>query len=168
MGFYQPAQIVGDARKHGVEALPVDINYSMWDHILIPANETACEKNSDSEKRGMSKDGLPPGPAQAGGMGFALRLGFRQVKGIREGDMQLLISARTKPFTGIHELRHIGLTDAALEKLADADAFRSIGLDRRQALWQVSVKDTPVCIFAGQASPEERFSGKNETAKKQA
>jgi len=71
----------------------------------------------------------------------ALRLGFRQVKGLREEDMQVLISARNKMFSKVNELRDTGLSETVLEKLADADAFRSIGLDRRQALWEVSTKD---------------------------
>ncbi|MGZ3847390.1 MAG: OB-fold nucleic acid binding domain-containing protein, partial [Flavisolibacter sp.] len=84
------------------------------------------------------------------------RLGFRQVRGLREEDVQLLVSNRTKKYSNIHELRNIGLTDTALERLADADAFNSIGLDRRQALWQVSTKDTPKMIFSGQASADEK------------
>ena len=128
MGFYQPAQIIIDAKNHGVEIKPVDINYSYWDHLLEEKIEKYC----------------------------VLRLGFRQVKGIREEDLKLLIAQRKKTYTGIHELRSIGLTDAALEKLADADAFRSIGLDRRETLWQVSAKDTPVGIFSGQVSADEK------------
>src|SRR5215203_50998 len=128
MGFYQPAQIIIDAKNHGVQIKPVDINYSDWDHLL----EEKTEKY------------------------YVLRLGFRQVKGIREEDLKLLIAQRKKTYTGIHELRSIGLTDAALEKLADADAFRSIGLDRREALWQVSAKDTPVALFSGQVSADEK------------
>jgi error-prone DNA polymerase len=85
-----------------------------------------------------------------------LRLGFRQIKGIREEDVQLLIANRVKAYTCIHQLRNIGLTDTTLEKLAEADAFRSIGLDRREALWKVSTTDTPVSMFKGQASPEEK------------
>ena len=53
-------------------------------------------------------------------------------------------------------LRDTGLPEAALEKLADADAFRSIGLDRRQALWEVSTKDRPVALFAGQPSEDAK------------
>jgi len=130
MGFYQPAQIVIDAKKHGVKVRPVDINESNWDNRL-------------EEKAGNY---------------HALRLGFRQVKGIREEDMQLLIAKRENRYTGIHELRSIGLSDAALERLADADAFRSIGLDRRAALWQVSTKDTSQFMFAGTAEKEEKVS----------
>lgn len=113
MGFYQPAQIIIDAQKHGVEVRPVDINHSNWDNQL-------------EEKTGKY---------------FAIRLGFRQVKGLRAQDMELLVNGRKSSFRAIHELRELGLSEAALEKLADADAFRSIGLDRRNAFWQVSTKD---------------------------
>jgi error-prone DNA polymerase len=84
----------------------------------------------------------------------ALRLGFRQVKGLRQEDMQLLVSHRKKNYTSINELRDIEMPEAALEKLADADAFRSIGLDRREALWEVSTKDRPVAIFNGQIAAD--------------
>ena len=123
MGFYQPAQIIIDAQKHGVDVRPVDINHSHWDNLL-------------EEKSG-----------QHG----VLRLGFRQVKGLREEDMQLLIEKRKTGYTSIHELRETGLPEAALEKLADADAFRSIDHDRRKALWEVSTKDQPMALFSGQS-----------------
>ncbi len=151
MGFYQPAQIVIDARKHGVEVRPVDINYSDWDNKL----ETPSPKNSDSASL-LLQEKVPEGRMRREGRGEALRLGFRQVKGIREDDVTLLISARENMYTHLNQLRDIGLSDAALEKLADADAFRSIGLDRRQALWQVSTKDTPKAMFTGQPSPDEK------------
>ena len=125
MGFYQPAQIVIDARKHGVEVRPVDVNYSYWDNLL--------------EERGDPY--------------WAMRLGFRQVKGLKEEDMQALVAARQSPFTNIHSLMDAGITQAALERLADADAFRSLGLDRRQALWEVAaLGDRPVGMFEGQES----------------
>ena len=132
MGFYQPAQIVIDARKHGVEVRPVDINYSFWDNILEGQTGTYCP----------------------------LRLGFRQIKGLSEEDMQLLVVARTAFFTDIHTLRDAGISQEALEKLADADAFRSIGLDRRQALWQVSaLNDRPTGIYKGQQSENNLEQG---------
>lgn len=125
MGFYQPAQIVIDAQKHGVEVRPVDINFSYWDNVLEESADKSCP----------------------------LRLGFRQVKGLNEGDMQLLVAARQAPFTNIHFLLDAGVSLASLEKLADADSFRSIGLDRRQALWEVSaLADRPIGIFSGQPS----------------
>lgn len=122
MGFYQPAQIVIDAKKHGVEVRPVDINYSNWDNLLEEKSGNYC----------------------------ALRLGFRQVKGLREDDITILIANRVKMYSSINQLRDTSLSDAVLERLADADAFRSIGLDRRQALWEVSTKDRPFALFEGQ------------------
>lgn len=71
--------------------------------------------------------------------------------------MQLLLAARTKPFEDIFSVCNIGLSDAALERLADADAFRSVGLDRRQASWHISVKDKPAALFAN-----HREENKNE------
>jgi error-prone DNA polymerase len=125
MGFYQPAQIVIDARKHAVDVRPVDINYSDWDNIL-------------EEKSGKY---------------FALRLGFRQVKGLQAEDVHSLVAARQKAFRNIHSLLDAGMSMGGLEKLADADAFRSIGLDRRQALWEVSsLSDIPMGMFEGQPS----------------
>jgi error-prone DNA polymerase len=121
MGFYQPAQIVIDAQKHGVVVRPVDINFSQWDNTL-----------EDQE-----------------GKYRTLRLGFRQIKGMREEDAETLIRGRKQAYTCVHDLREAGLTDAALERLADADAFTSIGLDRRQALWEVSAKEKPATLFNG-------------------
>jgi error-prone DNA polymerase len=121
MGFYQPAQIVIDAQNHGVEVREVDINHSDWDNTL--------EK---SENRY-----------------HALRLGFRQVKGLRQNDIDILTSKRTHRYNSVDDLRKAGVPENALEKLADADAFRSIGLDRRQALWEVSTKDRNIVMFEG-------------------
>ncbi len=134
MGFYQPAQIIIDARKHGVEVQPVDINHSVWDNNL--------------EEKTPSLSG-----ERAGGEAV-LRLGFRQVKGLRQEDIDILVTARKKMYSSINDLRDIALPEAALEKLADADAFRSIGLDRRQALWEVSTKDRPYAMFAGQPAAD--------------
>lgn len=123
MGFYQPAQLVIDAQKHGVKVRPIDINHSDWDNTLEEKSDKYC----------------------------FLRLGFRQIKGIREEEIQLLIKGRKKRYTAIHELRKIGISDATLERLADADAFRSIGKDRRKAMWEVTVKDRPTAIFGAPA-----------------
>jgi len=125
MGFYQPAQIVIDARKHGVEVRSVDVNRSQWDHTL---------------------------EGRFGQRLHALRLGFRQVKGLREDDMQVLIDARpAEGYTEVTALVDAGVPLAAMERLADADAFRSLELDRRQALWAVSaLADRPMALFEGQ------------------
>lgn len=128
MGFYQPAQIVIDARKHGVEVRAVDINYSSWDHLL-------------EEKSGKY---------------YAIRLGFRQVNGLRAEDMAILLAKRDAFFKDIPSLRSAGVSIAALERLADADAFRSIGLDRRKALWEVrALEDMPTGMFEGQPSESD-------------
>jgi len=125
MGFYQPAQIVIDAQKHSVDVREVDINYSLWDNLL-------------EEKKGKY---------------YAMRLGFRQIKGIREEEMELLIAGCADGYKSITALRDAGVSIAALERLADSDAFRSLGLDRRKALWEVSaLQDMPVEMFKGQPS----------------
>ncbi|MBD3629999.1 error-prone DNA polymerase [Cyclobacterium sp.] len=131
MGFYRPAQIVNDARKHGVEVRPVDVNRSCWDHVF-------------EEKSGQY---------------LSIRLGFRQVKGLHEADMQLLVEQRKKPYVHITDLINAGVPKAALERLADADAFRSLGLDRRQALWDVlALQGRPIGVFTGQVqeTPTEK------------
>jgi len=122
MGFYAPAQIVGDARNHGVAVRAVDINASSWDNRLEPFEG-----------------------------GFALRLGFRQVEGVRQDWAQALVDARAEGrFTSVEALaRRAGLPRRALHILADADAFRSIGLDRRAALWDVRrTPDGELPLFA--------------------
>ncbi len=123
MGFYQPAQIVTDARKHGVAVRPVDVNYSYWDNIL-------------EEQAGRYR---------------ALRLGFRQVKGLSAADVQLLTDGRKQQYTTVAALKDVGIDVKVLERLADGDAFRSMGLDRRQALWQVAaMNDIATGIYTGQ------------------
>ncbi len=130
MGFYQPAQLVIDARKHGVNVRPVDINHSLWDNTLEEKSGNYC----------------------------ALRLGFRQVNELRVEDIQVLVTKRGKGYDSVNALRGTGLSQAALEKLADADAFRSVGLDRRQALWEVSTKDRPEAMYEGQVVQEAAAS----------
>jgi error-prone DNA polymerase len=125
MGFYQPAQIVQDARNHGVQVLPVDVNSSEWDNTL----------------------------EQKGGKWLSVRLGFRQIKGLREEEMLILVAMRDDGYTHIDQLRAAGVPETALERLADADAFRSMGADRRMALWEVSaLSDRPIGLFDGQVS----------------
>jgi len=128
MGFYQPAQIVIDAKKHGVTVLPADVNFSDWDNLLEKGN----------------------------GKYYDIRLGFRQITGLRAEDMQLLVKHRIKPYQYLHELYDAGVSMAALERLADADAFRSLGLDRRRALWEISaLHHRPDGMFKGQVIRDE-------------
>lgn len=129
MGFYQPAQIVIDAEKHGVVMRPVDINHSMWDNTLEEKEGEYC----------------------------ALRLGFRQVKGLSQDDMEVLIAKRNSGYKSISQLSDAGVLQVAIEKLTDADAFRSLDLDRRQALWEVPVlNDMPIGLFRGQPSESSK------------
>ncbi len=127
MGFYAPAQIVRDARDHGVAVRPVDANHSDWDCTLEPAAGSANN--------------------------VALRLGFRQVKGFREADAERLTATRAagnaRPFADPADLwRRAGLVPAALERLARADAMGSMGLSRRPAMWQVApLGPAPLPLF---------------------
>ena len=108
MGFYAPAQLVRDARDHGVEVRPVSVNHSAWDCTLEPR-----------------ADG-----------GLALRLGFRQIKGLREDDALWIVAARGKGYPDVESVwRRAGVKPDALERLAEADAFTPLGLSRRDALW---------------------------------
>ena len=123
MGFYAPAQIVRDAREHGVEVRSVDVNSSQWDNTL--------------EER---EDGT-----------LALRLGFRQVDGFHEDWAGALVALRGAGYDSVETLwRRARLPHRALKLAADADGFRSLGLDRRAALWAVRrlPDDSPLPLFA--------------------
>jgi len=123
MGFYAPAQIVRDAREHGVEVRPVDVEHSDWD----------CTLESD-------EDGAP-----------TLRLGFRQISGFGQSCADALVEARGAGFGDFDALvRRSGLTPSQLQRLAEADAFRSMSLDRRAALWKARgvAKAAPAPLLA--------------------
>ncbi|MCU0830367.1 MAG: error-prone DNA polymerase [Rhizobiaceae bacterium] len=133
MGFYAPAQIVRDAAEHGVEIRPVDVNHSAYDNTL--------ERRADGT--------------------LALRLGFRQIDGMAEAVARRLVARRAdephRRFTTIETLSTRGGVPAGmLRRLADADAFRSIGLDRREALWAVRrlPDDDALPLFAAARAPE--------------
>ncbi|MBV9331465.1 MAG: error-prone DNA polymerase [Alphaproteobacteria bacterium] len=112
MGFYAPAEIVRDAREHGVEVRPPDINFSEWDNTL---------------------EALPQGQS-----GRALRLGFRQIDSLGEIAATAILAARGEGYLSVEDFAgRTGLRRRALIILAEADAFGSIGLARREALWKV-------------------------------
>ena len=111
MGFYAPAQIVRDAREHGVDVRPIDVNHSHWDSIMEPG----------------------------GSGGLSLRLGLRQIDGFRQDWARALAAARAEEgvFGSLEMLaRRAALPSAGLRLLADADAFGSLGLPRREAIWE--------------------------------
>ena len=123
MGFYAPAQIVRCARDHGVEIRPVDVNHSRWDCTLEPGT----------------------------GRWMAVRLGLRMAKGLAEAHAAALVLARGEhPYEVIEELwRRARVPVAALERLAEADAYGSMRQDRRGAIWAIrALSDTPLPLFA--------------------
>ncbi|MGB7334728.1 MAG: error-prone DNA polymerase [Salaquimonas sp.] len=135
MGFYSPAQLVRDAREHGVQIKPPDINFADYNCTLEP--QIFNSKHLHRKHFEMATDIKST---------HAVRLGFRQIKGLGKGDAELIMQYRFENGAkGYHSVRQLwlktGLSRAAMEKLAEADAFRSIGLDRRNALWQVRALD---------------------------
>jgi error-prone DNA polymerase len=153
MGFYAPAQLVRDAQEHGVEVRGVDVNVSEWDNSTELSSPSTCDEEVAGAKRltegpATLLGGLRPPPLHhpSGGppphrksMGrMCLRLGLRQIDGFRENWAEAIKSARADgPFASIEDLaRRASLPPAALRKLADADAFGSLGKGRRDALWE--------------------------------
>ena len=138
MGFYAPAQIVRDAREHGVPIRPVCINASQWDCTLEARDDEAGDDEAGDDEAG-------------DGRYLALRLGLRMVRGLSEADATRLVEARAAQghFHSIEILqRRTSLLCDALEQLAASDAFQGIGLSRRAALWRVRGLDfSPLPLF---------------------
>jgi error-prone DNA polymerase len=137
MGFYAPAQIVRDAREHGVEVREVDVNRSDWDCTLespLPLQGEREEPRS-GEGRGVKSPPLPsPLPRKGEREPPLLRPGLRQIEGLHRDAADRLIARR--PYALVEELQSRGQVPVhAIQRLAEADAFRSMGLDRRAALW---------------------------------
>lgn len=129
MGFYAPAQIVRDAREHGVEVRPVCINASFGENTLEPD----------------------------GHGGFALRLGFRQIKSLSEEDTGWLTAARGNGYRSVRDVwRRAGLAPGVVARLAEADVFAVLGLPRREALWEAKAlaPGAPLPLFAGDIDGE--------------
>lgn len=138
MGFYAPAQIVRDAKEHGVEVREVDVNCSDWDCTLEPPLPLA----------GGAGGGPTPSPA--------LRLGLRQVEGLHRDAADKVVAGR--PYSDVEELRsRAGVPVHAIQRLAAADAFRSMKLDRRAALWDSkALKQAPdLPLFAAALARDE-------------
>ena len=175
MGFYSPAQIVRDARDHGVEIRPACINESRWDTMvedLVPpcakrgegnhakhGGGVAAVESADRKKTPNLTASTPPPPSgwfpspSSTGRNklFPLRLGLRMIRGLSNAHAAQILAARSeRPFVSIEDVwRRSTVPPAELEKLADADAFRSLGVDRRQALWQVrGLGEAPLPLFA--------------------
>lgn len=147
MGFYAPAQIVGDAQKNGVTAREIDVSFSCSDNTLEELVGDYC----------------------------ALRLGFRQIDGLKYADpddkdadgkqkeaedwgRRIVDARQRRPFTSLEDFaRDTALPKRALILLADADAFRSLGVDRREALWTVRrlPDDVPLPLFEAAIAREQ-------------
>jgi error-prone DNA polymerase len=176
MGFYAPAQLVADARKHGVEVRPVDVNESDWDCTLepvgpsrssadVPVNEIADEASSTEN---MSTDNISTGslPARSACVGpaaatkmltappprsFAVRLGWRMLAGLPRAAADTIVRCRQqRRFVSSDEFAmRTGFHTAILSKLAAADAFRSLGSSRRPALWSALGRKESSPLFDG-------------------
>jgi DNA-directed DNA polymerase III PolC len=133
MGFYAPAQIVRDAREHGVRVLPPCINASDWDNRM----------------EWLDRPGAAPE--------LALRLGFRQVKGIAEEEARWIVAARGNGYLTVEDVwRRAGIGPSTLARLAEADAFAGLGLGRREALWaaEALAPGPELPLFAGDLEGE--------------
>ncbi len=132
MGFYAPAQLVQDARRHGVEVRPVDVLASDWDCTLEPAASSAPEGKDGDEH---------PQPA--------LRLGLRMIHGLSRAGADRLIQARTAaPLRSVEDLAtRAGLDRRDLKALAAAGALASLAGHRREAYWAVAGIETPLPLF---------------------
>ena len=125
MGFYAPAQLVADARKHGVTVLPVDVNFSEWDCTL----EAVAQQRTKAAP--------------------ALRLGFRMMSGFLAEHAEQIVKQRgTRPYVSLDEFaERTGLSNSVLTRLSRADAFASLRLGRRIALWQSLPDHTPTPLL---------------------
>jgi error-prone DNA polymerase len=190
MGFYAPAQLVRDARSHGVEVCAPDVNLSDWDSVLegkgasndggeqsLPpplwgrgrgGGADSADDSVGAERSTTSAPHPPtPSPPRGGGgassprgNALAVRLGLRLIKGLNEAEAAKIVAARAAdgPFTDPEDLlRRARIRRETLARLAEADAFRSAGQDRRQALWAakaVAGPPTPLFAAAGEAGAE--------------
>ncbi|MGB8244073.1 MAG: OB-fold nucleic acid binding domain-containing protein, partial [Pseudolabrys sp.] len=164
MGFYAPAQIVRDAREHGVEVRPPDINHSCWDSTLEPGPR-AAERLHELHRE--MRDDIHTM--------HAVRLGLREIKGLSEEDGKLIVERRmrssssdeSKISIAYDSMRDVwlrtGFSLRVLERLADADAFGSLGLTRREALWaakalgRVGDRDDDLPLFTSRGGAPARI-----------
>ena len=127
MGFYAPAQIVRDVIEHGVEVRPVDINQSDYLNLLeksTPASPRLWKRHAEMQDDIHST--------------HAIRLGLIRITGLKEDHAHIIIARRGTGYRSVRDLwLRTGLPVSTLERLAEADAFGSLGLSRRDALWAI-------------------------------
>ncbi len=168
MGFYAPAQLIYDVRSHGVEVYPVDVNHSEWDctltnplpsPLVLKGRGTGGEGLRNPSPNGDDSAAIPnpltpdPSPPSTGarGAGPAIRLGFRLIRGFSQTQVERLMAARVEsPFRSVADVaRRSDVSRALLTRLAAADGFASLGLDRRSALWKILDTGEDLPLFAG-------------------
>jgi error-prone DNA polymerase len=186
MGFYAPAQLIRDAREHGVEVRPADVNASEWDHTLeklakppsplpsprgereqaaasLLSGDDASGVPSPQRGEGQGEGGLPPGNRHA------LRLGLRLIAGFGEKDAARLTQARRQggPFRTPEDLmRRAKLNPATMRTLARADAFGSLDLERRETLWDVAGLEADLLPLMEQPSSRGGVSRRGDPEQK--
>ena len=145
MGFYAPAQLVGDARRHGVDVRPPDATISEWDCTLENAgqrciSEEGQDQSTNNLRKYISDPHFP-----------ALRLGLRLVRGLTETGAARIVEARgARPFSGVSDLAHRARLDQRdLAALADADALASLAGHRHAAVWDVAGVERLPPLLAG-------------------
>lgn len=131
MGFYAPSQLISDARRHGVEVYPIDVNASDWDCTLEPTG-------------------------QRGKLAWAIRLGWRMLKGFSSATAATIIRCRrASRFTSYDDFTlRTQLSPAILALLSDADAFRSLSESRRTAFWKSLPAQAPTELYDDHNNPE--------------
>ncbi len=198
MGFYAPAQIVRDAREHGVEVRPPDVNFSDWDSTLEAGPRAAAQVGySRLGQLTMPISGKPEierlhelhrDMREDVRATHAIRLGLREIKGLSAEDARLIVARRflssppserrrehsvhgerEAPYNSVRDVwLRTGLPPRVLERLADADAFNSLGLSRRDALWaakalgRVGDRDDDLPLFAASSSFSVSSPGRRE------
>ena len=149
MGFYAPAQLIADAKKHGVTVLPPDVNASDWDCTL----ETESLGPGNQGQRGKSASHSPPSTLNAHPI---LRLGLRMISGLPLAAAQQIERVRQLgQFRSVDDFQlRTGLGRGVCQRLARADAFASLGIARRQALWQALPDHETGSLFQAQTNEE--------------
>jgi error-prone DNA polymerase len=149
MGFYAPAQLVRNAREHGVEVRPVDVNRSQWESGLEEMQNAECRMLNEGEQDSsfciLHSD-------------FCISLGFHMLEGMAEAHAARIVEARgDRPFRSLEDFtQRTGLGQAVITRLAKAGAFGTLGLDRRASLWHALAQDQKeLPLFAGHEANDE-------------
>ncbi|NMP15421.1 error-prone DNA polymerase [Thalassotalea sp. Y01] len=140
MGFYSASQLVQDAKRHGITVLPVCVNQSEYEHVLLPDQQN-CQPNEQQDEQRNKPQNKPHN--------LAIRLGFRLVKGLsKQAAMTLLAERPEHGYQHMQQIRALAINQKDLQQLASSDAFKSIAGDRYQSRWLMMDKDSDLPLFA--------------------